>query len=55
MTGHHANDQAETLLLNLSRQSGISGLTGISRRNNKIIRPLLPFNKKLISEFAERI
>ena len=38
MTGHHANDQAETLLLNLSRQSGISGLTGISRRNNKIIR-----------------
>ena len=55
MTGHHANDQAETLLLNLSRQSGISGLTGISRRNNKIIRPLLPFNKKLISDFAERI
>ena len=55
MTGHHANDQAETLLLNLSRQSGVSGLTGISRRNNKIIRPLLPFNKKVISEFAERI
>ena len=55
MTGHHGNDQAETLLLNLSRQAGISGLTGIARKNGKIIRPLLPFNKSVLCDFADRI
>ena len=36
---HNANDVAETFLLNLSRGSGITGLTGIKIKNNNIIRP----------------
>jgi len=55
MTGHHGNDQAETLLLNLSRQTGVSGLTGIAKKHGKIIRPLLSFNKKSLCDFQERV
>ena len=39
--GHHAEDSAETILLNLIRGTGIDGLTGISPRNGTIVRPLL--------------
>ena len=46
MTGHHCNDHAETILMNLSRQTGILGMSGIQQKNGKIIRPLLSFNKK---------
>ncbi len=38
---HHKNDQAETLLLNLTRGTGIRGLAGMRPENNHIIRPLL--------------
>lgn len=41
-TGHNANDQAETVLLNLIRGSGIAGLRGIRPAiEGKIIRPLI--------------
>lgn len=40
-TAHHAQDNAETLLINLFRGTGISGLHGIPERNGRIIRPLL--------------
>ncbi|MCL2074252.1 MAG: tRNA lysidine(34) synthetase TilS [Marinilabiliaceae bacterium] len=40
-TGHHAEDAIETFFLNLARGTGIRGLTGISPRKGKIIRPLL--------------
>lgn len=38
---HHQNDQAETLLLNLERGTGIRGLCGMHPKNGNIIRPLL--------------
>lgn len=40
-TGHHANDSIETLLINLTRGTGINGITGIKPQNGNIIRPLL--------------
>lgn len=40
-TAHHANDNVETLLMNLFRGTGINGLHGIPERNGKIVRPLL--------------
>ncbi len=55
MTGHHCNDNAETILMNLSRKAGVSGLSGIPQKNGKIIRPLLSFNKKVLCDFVERV
>lgn len=40
-TAHHANDAAETLLMNLFRGTGIDGLKGIPVKHGNIIRPLL--------------
>ena len=55
MTGHHCNDNAETILINLSRKAGVSGLSGIPQKNGKIIRPLLSFDKKVLCDFVERV
>ncbi len=55
MTAHHSNDQVETILMNLSRQTGVSGLKGISKKHGKIIRPLLGFSKQEIIDFRTRI
>lgn len=40
-TAHTANDNAETLLLNLARGCGLRGLTGIPPQRGKILRPML--------------
>jgi tRNA(Ile)-lysidine synthase len=53
LTAHHADDNLETFLINLSRGTGISGLTGIPERNDKIMRPLLPFSQDEIREYAQ--
>lgn len=52
LTAHQADDNAETLLLNLFRGTGIRGLAGIPQRNGQILRPLLPFSRKEIEAFA---
>ncbi len=44
-TGHHMNDQAETLLINLIRGTGRRGLSGIPPVRGKFIRPLLCLKK----------
>ena len=52
LTAHHADDNLETFLINLSRGSGIRGLTGIPERTGKLLRPLLVFSREEIEEFA---
>jgi tRNA(Ile)-lysidine synthase len=41
LVGHTADDQAETVLLNLLRGAGSAGLAGMPRRRGRIVRPLL--------------
>lgn len=53
ITAHHLNDQLETFIINLSKASGIKGLSGIPANENKIVRPLLSFSKDEIYEFAK--
>ncbi|MBR0072916.1 MAG: tRNA lysidine(34) synthetase TilS [Bacteroidales bacterium] len=51
-TAHHNNDAIETFFINLMRGTGISGLHGILPKNSNIIRPLLPFSRLEISQYA---
>lgn len=51
-TAHHLNDSLETLLINLSRGTGIKGVSGISIKNNNIIRPLLFAEKERLYDYA---
>ena len=53
LTAHHANDDLETFLINLIRGTGLEGLTGIPRRNDFVLRPLLPFSRASIETFAK--
>ncbi len=53
VTAHHLNDQLETFLINLSKASGIKGLSGMPANENQILRPLLKFSKDEIYAFAE--
>ncbi len=52
VTAHHSDDNLETFLINLSRGTGIDGLKGIPDNTNGILRPLLPFSRTRILEFA---
>ena len=52
-TGHHCGDNAETVLFNLIRGTGVSGLRGIRARHGAIIRPLLHFTRKEIVAYLE--
>ena len=52
-TAHNANDNAETILMNLIRGSGVSGLKGIEPiRNNKFIRPIIECTRKEIEGYC---
>ena len=51
--GHNRDDNIETFLINLSRGTGIRGLSGIKPRNGNIIRPLLYASRNEIIKFAE--
>jgi len=54
VTAHHLNDQLETFIINLSKASGIKGLSGIPANDHKILRPLLHFSKDEIYDFAKK-
>lgn len=54
-TAHTANDNAETVLMNIIRGSGTSGLKGIQPiRNSKFIRPLIETTRLQIEEYCEQ-
>src|SRR5690606_17501752 len=53
LTAHHADDNLETFLINLSRGTGIEGLTGIPQQNAKIVRTLLEFTRDDIEQYAK--
>jgi tRNA(Ile)-lysidine synthase len=53
-TAHHKNDEVEGFIFNLSRKSGLKGLSGIPVKRNNIIRPLLFSNRIEIEEYAAR-
>lgn len=49
---HNKKDRAETMILNLLRGSGISGLKGIEPKKNNIIRPLIEIDRDEIEEYC---
>ena len=51
-TAHHQDDLIETMLINLSRGTGIRGLTGIQPKNGSVIRPLLFASREDILAYA---
>ena len=50
-TAHNANDNLETAVLNLTRGTGIKGLSGIPVKRDNIIRPLLTVTRCEIEEY----
>ena len=50
---HHRDDSAETLLLNLTRGTGIKGLRGIQPKNGNIVRPLLCVGRDEIVDYLK--
>jgi tRNA(Ile)-lysidine synthase len=55
-TAHHANDQAETVLMRLLRGTGPDGLAGIpaSSPHDRVVRPLLQVPRAALEHFAEQ-
>jgi len=53
-TAHHADDNAETVLLNLIRGTGLKGLAGMERRRGMLCRPLLDVTRSELEEYAAR-
>lgn len=49
---HNINDNAETVLMNLFRGSGVNGLAGINPVREKIIRPLINCSREEIEQYC---
>lgn len=54
LTAHHADDNLETILINLIRGTGLDGLIGIPQINENIVRPLLPFSRADIEKYIKK-
>lgn len=54
VVAHHRDDNVETVLLNLLRGTGITGLCGIRPRNANIVRPLLCVTRRQIEQWLAR-
>ena len=53
-TAHNLNDNAETMLINLIRGTGLKGLCGIPAVRGRIIRPLLSCSRIEIEEYCRQ-
>jgi tRNA(Ile)-lysidine synthase len=53
VVGHHLDDVLETFMLNLSRGTGIRGLSGIKSKAGRVVRPLLFATRNEIIEYAK--
>ena len=51
--GHHQDDQIETFFMHIARKSGVMGMACMKENNDRLIRPLLPFSKNEIIQFAK--
>ncbi|HEX6070717.1 MAG TPA: tRNA lysidine(34) synthetase TilS [Longimicrobiaceae bacterium] len=51
-TAHHADDQAETVLFRAVRGTGLKGLAGIAPSGEDLVRPLLPFWRGELEDYA---
>lgn len=49
---HNMNDNAETIIMNIVRGSGLSGLKGIEAKNGKYIRPLIESKREEIEQYC---
>lgn len=54
LTAHNADDNAETVLLNIARGSGLSGLCGIPIQRENILRPLLRVSREDIEGYCRQ-
>jgi tRNA(Ile)-lysidine synthase len=54
-TAHHADDQAETVLMRVLRGSGPAGLAAMASRRGRVLRPLLPFRRDDLARHLQRI
>lgn len=50
-TAHHLDDQLETILINLTRGTGLKGLRGMKAKRDNVIRPLLCVSRDEINDF----
>ena len=54
VTGHHQDDQAETLLMNLLRGAGTRGLRGMQARNGLVVRPFLDAARQDMEDYCRQ-
>lgn len=53
LLAHHADDQAETLLHNLLRGTGVRGAAAIPGRRDKFLRPFLRLGRGILKDYAD--
>jgi tRNA(Ile)-lysidine synthase len=54
-TGHHRDDQIETVLMRVLAGSGPAGLSGIAPVQERLVRPLLPFRRADLAEYLREV